>query len=126
MGKFFESTPKAVFAALAYSWASMLPTDCDGEAETDEEVIRRLTAEWQTLHDNRIVPQRPPKPALPTREERLAKLRADLREQFGMPEEPPQDADTRAAYIDASTAQIVAHTRRVVASATDESEDVQW
>jgi hypothetical protein len=45
--------------------------------------------------------------ALPTREERLAKL---------------ADADTRAAYIAASTARIVAHTRRVVASATDEEQ----
>jgi hypothetical protein len=49
--------------------------------------------------------------ALPTRDERMAKM---------------ADANTRAAYINASTARIVAHTRRVVASATDESEDVQW
>jgi len=49
--------------------------------------------------------------ALPTREQRLATL---------------ADSDTRAAYIDASTARIVAHTRRVMASATDESEDVKW
>jgi hypothetical protein len=58
LGPFFADTPKAVFAALAYSYAVRL------FETTDPSEIRQLLAdEWSALHANGIVPQRPPRAA---------------------------------------------------------------
>jgi hypothetical protein len=53
--KLYEETPKAVFAALAVS-ALTLGGDYIDEAN------QRVMDEWWTLHDNGIVPQKPPFP----------------------------------------------------------------
>ncbi len=51
----FDSTPKAVVAAIAYSLALRL-------AEDNPEVARGiLMGEWEVLCKNDIVPQKPPK-----------------------------------------------------------------
>ncbi len=49
----FDDTPKAVIAAIAYSFAMHL--SCD-DAEKAQAMI---AAEWGTLHTAGIVPQRP-------------------------------------------------------------------
>ena len=51
----YERTPKAVFAALAYSLALRLTGNDDHDAA--KAVLRD---EWRTLHHNGIVPQRAP------------------------------------------------------------------
>lgn len=60
LGCFYDSTPKAVFAALAYSYATMFDPNGEGEATAPDEVISRLKREWSVLADNGIIPQRPP------------------------------------------------------------------
>lgn len=57
-GRLYASTPKAVFAAVAFSYAGWA---IGSEAKTNDEQIARFLAEWRTLYDNGIVPQRPPK-----------------------------------------------------------------
>jgi len=54
VGTLYLHTPKAVFAAIAIS-ALTVGGDYLEEAE------ERLLKEWQTLYDNEIVPQIPPK-----------------------------------------------------------------
>jgi hypothetical protein len=49
----YALTPKAVYAAVAYSLAMRLCGD-DGEAARD-----LIAQEWQTLHENGLVPQKP-------------------------------------------------------------------
>lgn len=53
----YDSTPKAVFAAIAVSFAVMHSGDEDF-AKAQDEVLR----EWWTLYDNGIIPQKPRKP----------------------------------------------------------------
>ena len=55
VGEVFDKCPKAVFAAIAVS-ALTLGGDYLDEARD------RVIAEWWTLHDNGIVPQKPPFP----------------------------------------------------------------
>jgi len=52
-GKFYTDTPKAVFAALAFSLAERL-----SNGEQSESV---LIEEWAILHTNGLVLQRPPR-----------------------------------------------------------------
>jgi len=56
LGALYDDTPKAVFAALAVSSLT-----CGGDALA--EARERVLAEWQILHDNGIVPQKPPREA---------------------------------------------------------------
>lgn len=56
--KMYERTPKAVYAALAYSLALRL-TGTDNH----EEAIALLGKEWEALHNGGIVPQKPAKEA---------------------------------------------------------------
>lgn len=58
LGKLYARTPKAVFAAVAYSFANWA---CGEEAVNRDEQVARFVAEWQALYDNGIVPQAPPK-----------------------------------------------------------------
>jgi hypothetical protein len=51
----YQATPKAVWAEIAYSLAARL----HGEAPTPEDVVAILEAEWIALHQNGIVPQKP-------------------------------------------------------------------
>ena len=51
----YDKTSKAVFAALAYSLAVRLT----GEEDHDG-ALAILRDEWRTLHEQGIVPQRPP------------------------------------------------------------------
>lgn len=53
LGPLFDKTPKAVLAAIVVSLLSQ------GGDHMDE-VAAGLLAEWHTLYQNRIVPQRPP------------------------------------------------------------------
>jgi hypothetical protein len=53
-GALYAKTPKAVFAAIAFSLAS------EGGDFPNEGLIR-FHDEWHTLHVNGIVPQLPPK-----------------------------------------------------------------
>ena len=52
LGAFYGDTPKAVFAAIAFSLASV-----NGDPEEAQRVMLR---EWTALYDNGIVPQKPP------------------------------------------------------------------
>ncbi len=53
----YERIPKAVLAAVAYSYASRLIGDSDSPTMVESAILE----EWQVLHDNGIVPQEPPK-----------------------------------------------------------------
>jgi hypothetical protein len=59
LGEFYTNTPKAVFAALAFSYAACFGTPANGGDATEqpEEVIKRLQSEWLILKQNGIVPQ---------------------------------------------------------------------
>lgn len=50
----YEQTPKAVFAAIAFSLAFI------SEEENAEAAIAKCLREWHALHINGIVPQKPP------------------------------------------------------------------
>lgn len=52
----YEQTPKAVYAAIALSFALRLNAEDFIEAE------REVENEWRILHKNGIVPQKPPAP----------------------------------------------------------------
>lgn len=56
LGKFYARTPKAVFAAIAYSFADRL----DGETPTPYGIKIAIINEWRALNENGIVPQKPP------------------------------------------------------------------
>ena len=49
------AAPKAVFAAIAYSFCS------SGGDLSVSEAQKRLLDEWWTLYENGIVPQKPPR-----------------------------------------------------------------
>jgi len=51
----YERIPKAVLAAIAYSFASRLIEDNDSPTMVDAAIMD----EWATLHINGIVPQKP-------------------------------------------------------------------
>ena len=61
LGRFFDATPKAVFAALAVSAALKDIGAQEEEPQDKHEICRWLWNEWRTLYDNGIVPQKPPK-----------------------------------------------------------------
>lgn len=52
-GRIYDETPKAVFAAIAYSFAMRLNED------QPEAAIAGFLKEWTILHNQGIVPQRP-------------------------------------------------------------------
>jgi hypothetical protein len=53
-GQLYDKTPKSVFAAVANS---LLTLYSDGNPN---QLIDDFLAEWETLHVNGIVPQKPP------------------------------------------------------------------
>lgn len=55
----FDRTPKAVWAALAVSYAANRERD-GAEPGPGEKAWLILLAEWETLYDQGIVPQKPP------------------------------------------------------------------
>lgn len=56
LGAVYEDTPKAVFAAVAFSYAARLTGDTSEAA-----AVREFLHEWRILHENGIVPQEPRK-----------------------------------------------------------------
>jgi hypothetical protein len=52
---FYAQCPKAVFAAMAVSYASRQVNEDFAHVEAE------LLNEWQVLYDNGIVPQKPPR-----------------------------------------------------------------
>jgi len=58
--KLLDSAPKAVWAAVALSLAARLSGEND-EGESWEGAIVILKKEWDALHQNQIVPQKPSK-----------------------------------------------------------------
>lgn len=61
MGRFYSKTPKSVFAALAYSYASMFDPGGDCETSDPAEILKRFRAEWKILNENGIISQPAPK-----------------------------------------------------------------
>ena len=57
-GREYARIPKAVFAAVAYSYANWA---CGQEASDNAVIVARFMQEWQTLYDNGLVPQKPAK-----------------------------------------------------------------
>jgi hypothetical protein len=55
LGPVFDSTPKAVFAAVAVSALTI-------GGDQLEHAQARVIAEWWTLYENGIVPQKPDRP----------------------------------------------------------------
>jgi hypothetical protein len=55
LGRFYSSTPKAVFAAIAFSFAERL----FAKSATTKN-IDCLLEEWKILHENGFIPQKPP------------------------------------------------------------------
>lgn len=56
----FSRIPKAVLAAIAYSFASKIIEDHDSPTMVEAAILD----EWLTLHQNGIVPQKPPNDVL--------------------------------------------------------------
>lgn len=56
LGTLYADTPKAVFAAIAWSMCFIDSEECTARAN------ERLLDEWRALYENGIVPQAPPKP----------------------------------------------------------------
>lgn len=54
LGRLYARTPKAVFAAIAFSYANRLFAKSQGTEVTDY-----LVEEWKVLHENGIIPQKP-------------------------------------------------------------------
>ncbi len=52
-GRLYAKTPKAVFAAIAYSYTS-------SGGDDPEHALERFLDEWRILHQNGIVHQAPP------------------------------------------------------------------
>ena len=52
----YNRIPKAVLAAVAYSFASRIIADGDSPTMIEAAILH----EWDVLHQNGIVPQRPP------------------------------------------------------------------
>ena len=64
MGEWYDRTPKAVFAAITYSYGALLRpnTGGDGPLTDSEHIIAEVIKEWDVLHKNGIVPQKPVQP----------------------------------------------------------------
>ena len=63
LGNLYNVAPKAVLAAIAYSYAARLVEgngELDGSAEGWEKVKTQVYLEWKALHGAGIVPQAPP------------------------------------------------------------------
>lgn len=56
-GDLYADTPKAVFAAIALSFATFI----GGEEISFNEAVKRVVEEWKILNENGIVPQKAPK-----------------------------------------------------------------
>lgn len=59
LGAFYAETPKAVLAAVLYSFTLRL----HGEDPQPADIRNMIANEWRTLHVNGIVPQPAPKSA---------------------------------------------------------------
>lgn len=57
-GRLYAKTPKAVFAAVAFSFAHWAAGE---ESKTVNQTLARFLNEWDVLHENNIVRQAPPK-----------------------------------------------------------------
>jgi agmatine/peptidylarginine deiminase len=55
-GPLYARIPKAVFAAVAFSFAGWA---AGNEAKDTDQQVERFLAEWRVLHENGIVPQGP-------------------------------------------------------------------
>ncbi|HYR45038.1 MAG TPA: hypothetical protein VER98_18550 [Terriglobia bacterium] len=55
-GRLYDKTPKAVFAAVAFSYATWA---AGSESTSTDETIRRFVHEWLALYENGIVQQKP-------------------------------------------------------------------
>ena len=62
----FDDTPKTVWAAIAISLAYQLQGE-GNDAERFSVIPSRLRHEWETLHANGIIPQKPKYPKQATR-----------------------------------------------------------
>lgn len=60
----YERIPKAVFAAIAYSFASRILATCGGDSDSPTMIEAAIIEEWKILNQNGIVPQAPPKGAI--------------------------------------------------------------
>lgn len=60
-GRLYAKIPKAVFAAVAFSYANISCGEDGHESGSAEETVRRFLHEWEVLRENGIVPQKPPK-----------------------------------------------------------------
>jgi hypothetical protein len=58
LGNLFADTPKAVFAAIAVSYAT-------GGGDWLDKASENVLREWWVLYDNQIIPQRPRLPRPP-------------------------------------------------------------
>lgn len=58
--KFYDQTPKAVFAAIAISALNLISGDEVVNSDDDYAVLNAVLNEWQALHSNSIVKQKPP------------------------------------------------------------------
>ena len=56
-GRLYAKVPKAVFAAVALSYASWASGQ---ETANFDEAVTRFIEEWRVLNQNGIVPQKPP------------------------------------------------------------------
>lgn len=57
LGKLYADTPKAVFAAIAYSLANALSNGPQNASSIQKEILK----EWDILYRNGIIAQKPPK-----------------------------------------------------------------
>jgi hypothetical protein len=60
-GRLYAKTPKAVFAAVAFSYANISCGESGHEAATEAEAVERFINEWRILNENGIVPQKAPR-----------------------------------------------------------------
>jgi len=63
-GRLYAKTPKSVLAAVVFSWASRDASAAGFTEGASREAVRNFVAEWQCLHDNGIVSQKPPRGAV--------------------------------------------------------------
>ncbi len=56
-GRLYADVPKAVFAAVAASY-------CSSGGDNMDAMVKLFLEEWETLHENGIVPQPPPRRSL--------------------------------------------------------------
>lgn len=59
LGEWYRQTPKAVFAAIAYSYAVNAFPNSEAPPVTIDDAIQELTSEWSVLHTSGIVAQSP-------------------------------------------------------------------